>query len=55
MPIAASYGRFSVSVAFHHSFYHDFTTNYTIANATNTVTGEPLVAAGDISLAPQAK
>ena len=48
-------GWFSVSLAFHHSFYQDFATNYTIAAATNTVTGEPLVRAGDIPLVPRAK
>jgi len=48
-------GWFSISIAFHHSHYQDFTTNYTIANATNTVAGEPLVTAGDIPLLPKAK
>jgi hypothetical protein len=46
---------FTASIAFQHASYQSFTTNFTIADATNTPTGEPLVKAGDIHLVPRKK
>jgi hypothetical protein len=46
-------GWYSVNVAFVHSGYERLTTEYTLLNATNTPTGEPLVKAGDIRLQPK--
>jgi hypothetical protein len=45
-------GWYSVTLSFTHSGYAPMTTNYSLVNATNTPTGEPLVRAGDILLAP---
>lgn len=45
-------GWYSVTLSFEHAGYASFTTNYTLANATNTPGGEPLVRAGNILLAP---
>jgi hypothetical protein len=45
-------GWYSVTLSFEHYEFLSFTTNYTLANATNTPSGEPLVKAGDILLAP---
>ena len=39
-------------MSYSHAGYAVLTTNYTLANATNTATGEPLVNAGDILLPP---
>jgi len=44
---------YSVNVTFVHSGYERLTTEYTLVNATNTPTGEPLVPAGDIRLQPK--
>lgn len=46
-------GWYSVSVAFTHPNYERLTTEYTLLNATNTPSGEPLVRAGDIRLQPE--
>jgi hypothetical protein len=46
-------GWYSVSVAFTHPNYERLTTEYTLVNATNTPSGEPLVRAGDIRLQPK--
>jgi hypothetical protein len=43
---------YSVTVTFERPGYESFTTTYTIAGATNTATGQPVVAAGDILLLP---
>jgi hypothetical protein len=48
-------GWYSVSLSFTHPAYERFTTNYTLAQATNTASGEPLVKTGDIRLIPLAK
>jgi hypothetical protein len=48
-------GWFSLSLTFQHPAYERFITNYTLARATNTVSGEPLVRTGDILLTPLAK
>jgi len=45
----------SVTIAFEQTGYESFTTNYTLVNATNTPSGEPLVKAGDILLVPRSK
>ena len=45
-------GWFSVTISFKHVGYASFMTNYTLASATNTPGGEPLVKAGDIPLVP---
>lgn len=46
-------GWYSVSVVFTHPNYERLTTEYTLLNATNTPSGEPLVRAGDIRLQPK--
>jgi hypothetical protein len=46
-------GWYSVSVAFTHPNYERLTTEYTLLNATNTPSGEPLVQAGEIRLQPK--
>jgi hypothetical protein len=46
-------GWYSVTIAFSHPRYERLTTEFTLANATNTPTGEPLVQAGDIRLQPK--
>ena len=46
-------GWYSVSVVFTHPSYERLTTEYTLVNATNTPSGEPLVRAGDICLQPK--
>jgi len=46
---------YSVSVCFEHAGYQRFSTSYVLAEATNTPSGEPLVQAGDVPLAPLAK
>ncbi len=43
---------YSVNLSFQHAGYELFMTNYTPANATNTINGTPLVEAGDILLVP---
>jgi hypothetical protein len=48
-------GWYSLSLTFQHPAYERFFTNYTLAKATNTVSGEPLVKTGDILLTPLAK
>lgn len=48
-------GWYSVTLAFERAGYQPFTTNYTLVNATNTPSGEPLVLTGDILLAPRSK
>ena len=45
-------GWYSVTLTFEHAGYTSITTNYTVANATNSPSGEPLVKAGDILLTP---
>jgi len=45
---------YSIRLSFQHAGYQSFVTNYTAANATNTVNGTPLVQAGDIFLVPAA-
>ena len=46
-------GWYSVTLALTHPRYERLTTEFTLANATNTPTGEPLVRAGDIRLQPK--
>lgn len=46
-------GWYSVSLAFAHPNYERLTTEFTLVNATNTPTGEPLVKAGNIHLQPK--
>jgi hypothetical protein len=41
---------YSVSLSFQHPGYETFTVTYILADATNTVKGEPLVKAGEILL-----
>jgi hypothetical protein len=48
-------GWYSLTLTFQHPAYQRFITNYTLARATNTVSGEPLVKTGDIILVPLAK
>jgi hypothetical protein len=48
-------GWYTVSLSFAHAGYEGFVTNYTLANATNTAKGEPLVTTGDIHLRPLSK
>jgi hypothetical protein len=43
---------YSVSIAFEHPGYRPLTTTYTSSNATNAATGEPVVKAGTIQMAP---
>jgi hypothetical protein len=43
---------YSVTVSFKHHEYLPLSTNYTAAEATNTVDGEPIIITGDISLKP---
>ena len=45
-------GWYSVTVAFTHTGYERFTTNYTLANAAIAPSGEPTVNAGNILLQP---
>jgi hypothetical protein len=45
-------GWYSVSLTFQHPGCTSLTISYTLANATNSPSGEPLVKAGDILLAP---
>ena len=46
-------GWYSVNLTFAHPGYEHLTTEFTLANATNTPGGEPLVRAGDIHLQPK--
>lgn len=46
-------GWYSVSLTLAHPSYERLTTEFTLANATNTPSGEPLVRAGDIHLQPK--
>jgi hypothetical protein len=48
-------GWYSVSIAFEDPAYAPFTATYTMSNAVNTATGEPVVKAGDILLAPRSR
>ena len=48
-------GSYSLNLTFQHPAYERFFTNYTLARATNTASGEPLVKTGDILLIPLAK
>ncbi|MCC6823418.1 MAG: hypothetical protein V9H26_26250 [Verrucomicrobiota bacterium] len=48
-------GWYSVSLSFTHPNYHPLSTEFTLANATNTPSGEPLVRTGDIGLQPKSK
>jgi hypothetical protein len=48
-------GWYSLNLTFQHPAYERFFTNYTLAKATNTASGEPLVKTGDILLVPLAK
>jgi hypothetical protein len=41
---------YSVTVSFKHYEYLPLTTNYTVAEATNTMDGEPIIITGDILL-----
>jgi hypothetical protein len=43
---------YSVSISFEHPAYESLIATYTLSNAVNTATGEPVVKAGDILLAP---
>ena len=46
-------GWYSVSLAFTYPNYEALTAEFTLVNATNTPTGEPLVRAGDLHLQPK--
>ena len=46
-------GWYSVSLAFIHPNFERLTIEFTLVNATNTPTGEPLVRAGDVRLQPK--
>ena len=48
-------GWYSLSLTFQHPAYERFFTNYTLAKATNTVSGEPLIQTGDILMTPLTK
>ena len=48
-------GWYSMSLSFEHPGYERLGTNYTLANATNTLKGEPVVNTGDLLLIPRAK
>jgi hypothetical protein len=48
-------GWYSVALSLEHPRYEPFSTNYTLANSTNTASGEPLVDAGEILLTPLRK
>jgi hypothetical protein len=48
-------GWYAVDVSFWHPEYAPLTTSYTLTQATNTASGEPLVQAGDIALRPLGK
>jgi len=48
-------GWYAVTVAFMHAGYEQFVTNYTLADAVITPSGEPVVHAGNIRLQPIAK
>jgi hypothetical protein len=48
-------GWFSVTLSFRHSSYEYLTATYTPGQATNNVTNEPLIKAGDIFLRPRVK
>ena len=41
---------FSVDISFEHSGYDRMVTNYTLFNATNAPSGEPLIKTGDVLL-----
>ena len=43
------------SISFEHPAYKPLTVTYTLSDATNTATGEPVVKAGDILLTPRAR
>jgi hypothetical protein len=45
-------GWYSVDISFEHPAYERLVATYTLSNAVNTATGEPVVKAGDILLAP---
>jgi hypothetical protein len=48
-------GWYSVNLSFQHPAYQGCMMTYTVADATNTAKGEPLVKAGDIQLIPLSK
>ncbi len=48
-------GWYSVSLSFEHPAYQPLTETYTLSDATNTATGEPVVKTGDILLTPRAR
>ena len=48
-------GWYSVSIAFEDPAYAPFSATYTLSNAVHTATGEPVVKAGDILLAPRSR
>ena len=48
-------GWYSVNVEFKHPGYDEFMASYTVAQATNTAKGEPLIQAGDVLLMPLSK
>jgi hypothetical protein len=48
-------GWYGVSIAFEHRDYVRRVIDYTLANATNSAKGEPVVPAGDIRLEPKTK
>jgi hypothetical protein len=45
-------GWYSVTLAFEHPGYQRKTATYTISDATNSATGEPMIQAGEIFLVP---
>jgi hypothetical protein len=48
-------GWYAVTLTFQRPSYEYFTQTYTIKDSTNTVSGEPLIKAGDILLIPVSK
>ncbi len=48
-------GWFTVNIAFSHPRYQALTIRYTLSQATNTTSGEPVIPAGDIRLVPLPK
>jgi hypothetical protein len=48
--VFGSIGWYSVTISLKHAAYEDLTETYTLENATNNASGEPVVKAGDILL-----
>jgi hypothetical protein len=48
-------GWFTLDLSFSHHDYQTYVAHFTLANSTNTATGEPLIRTGDILLTPLPK